>query len=162
MRFSSYGLLLIGIFSFVLLFYTGAQGEEVDVAQIRKAIEEGITKWVEAFNKGDVAGVVAIYADDAMLLPPNGEVIQGKQGIQEFWSSALQILKDVSLNTLEIGGSGDTGYRIGKYTLKVQPEGQQPAMDSGKYVEVWKRQADGSWKLHADIWNSSLPPQPAQ
>lgn len=159
MRALNYGLLFMLVLSFLFFSYSVAQSEESEVAEIRKAIEEGITKWVEAFNRGDVTGVVAIYADDALLLPPNGEIVQGKQGVQEFWSAALQVLKDVALTTVEIGGSGNTGYRIGKYTLTVQPEGQEPKMESGKYVEVWKRQADGSWKLYADIWNSSMPAQ---
>lgn len=142
----------------VLLSFAPAHGEEPDAAPIRKAVEDGIAKWLEAFNRGDAKGVAAVYADDAMLLPPNGEIVRGKEKVQEFWGSAVQVLKDASLTTLEIGGSGTTAYRIGKYTLKVEPPGQPAQVDVGKYVEVWKRQADGAWKLYADIWNSSAPP----
>jgi ketosteroid isomerase-like protein len=58
---------------------------------------------------------------------------------------------------VNVGGSGDTAYEIGKYTLKIQPAGQEAMTDSGKYLVVWKRQAEGTWKLHVDIWNSSMP-----
>ncbi len=58
---------------------------------------------------------------------------------------------------VDVGGSGDTAYEIGKYSLTIQAEGQAAMADSGKYVVVWKRQADGTWKLHVDIWNSSMP-----
>ncbi|NIR48358.1 SgcJ/EcaC family oxidoreductase [candidate division KSB1 bacterium] len=130
----------------------------MDVAAVREAIEAEDAKFVEAFNQGDAAGVAALYTDDATLLPPNSEMIQGKQGVQEFWNEGFQMgLKEVSLTTVDVGGSGDTAYEIGKYRIKIQPTGQEGMSDSGKYVVVWKQQADGTWKLHVDIWNSSMP-----
>jgi uncharacterized protein (TIGR02246 family) len=135
-----------------------AKPEEWNVAAVRKAIEEGGAKWTEAFNRGDAAGVATLYTDDATLLPPNNEMLHGKQKIQEFWSGGIQMgLKDVAFAIVDVGGSGDTAYEIGKYSLTIQPEGQAAMTDSGKYVVVWKRQADGTWKLHVDIWNSSMP-----
>ena len=134
----------------------------MDVTAVRKAIEDVEAKFTVAFNQGDAAGVAALYTEDATLLPPNSEMIQGKQGIQDFWNGGFQMgLKDATLTTVDVGGSGDTAYSIGKYTLKIQPEGQEGMSDSGKYVVVWKRQADDTWKYHVDIWNSSMP-MPAQ
>lgn len=48
-------------------------------------------------------------------------------------------------------------YEIGRFSLTVQAKDQPPKVLSGKYVVVWKRQADGGWKLHVDIWNSGKP-----
>ena len=156
MKFSKYvGLFILGLF---LALLSCTKAETFDVATVRKAIEEGGAKWAEAFNRGDAAGVAALYTEDATVLPPNSEIIQGRQGIQDFWSGGIQMgLKDVSFTIVNVGGSGDTAYEIGKYSLKIQPAGQEGMTDSGKYVVVWKRQADGTWKLHADIWNSSMP-----
>ncbi|MCI0693058.1 SgcJ/EcaC family oxidoreductase [candidate division KSB1 bacterium] len=148
-------LFMLGL-SLALLSCT--KPETFDVAAVRKAIEAGNAKWVEAFNRGDAAGVAALYTDNAALLPPNSEMIQGRQGIQNFWNGGFQMgLKDAALTTVDVGGNGDTAFEIGKYTLKIQPAGQEGMSDSGKYVVVWKRQVDGTWKLHADIWNSSMP-----
>jgi uncharacterized protein (TIGR02246 family) len=127
--------------------------------------EHGHDRQVEAHvgfqgNRGDAASVAALYTDDATLMPPNSEMVQGKQGVQDFWSGAIQMgTKDVALTTVEVGGSGDTAYEIGKYTLKIQPAGQEATTGSGKYLVVWKRQADGTWKLHVDIWNMPMPGQ---
>jgi ketosteroid isomerase-like protein len=56
------------------------------------------------------------------------------------------------VTTLAVEVDGDLGYLVGRYNLP--PTEEEPA-DSGKYVMCLKRQLDGSWKLTADIWNSS-------
>jgi len=156
MRFSAPAVLLVAVPSFALL--SCATPQNMDVATVRMAIEAGSAKWMEAFNRGDAAGVAALYAEDATVLPPNSQMIQGRPGIESFWSGAIQMgLRDVSLTTVEVAGSGDMAYEIGKYTLKIQPAGRRAITDSGKYVVAWKRQTDGTWRLHADIWNSSMP-----
>jgi len=156
MRSSTHAVLLVAVASFALL--KCATPRSTDVAALRTAIEAGSAKWMEAFNRGDAAGTAALYTDDAAVLAPNSEMIQGRPGIQDLWSGAIQMgLKDVSLTTVDVGGSGETAYEIGKYSLKIQPTGKQAMTDSGKYVVVWKRQNDGTWKLQADIWNSSMP-----
>lgn len=156
MKFSKVvALFALGLF---LVLLSCTQPETFDVAAVRQAIEAGSASWTEAFNRGDAAGVAALYAEDATLLPPNSEMIQGRQGIQDYWSAGIQMgLKDISLTTVSVGGSGDTAYEIGKYSLTIQPPGQEGMTDSGKYLVVWKKQADGTWMLHADTWNSSMP-----
>ena len=124
------------------------------------AIEEGCLKFGEAVRQGDAAALAALYTDDATLLPPDSEMIQGRQGIEEFWNALIQMgLKDAVLTTVEVFGSGDLAYEIGKATITIHLEGQDPIEQKAKYVVVWKQTADGSWKLHVDIWNSSMPAQ---
>jgi len=68
-----------------------------------------------------------------------------------------------NLRTLEIMGrvevarSGDLAYIMGAYTLAMKDSQGNPVNDHGKFVEVWKKQADGKWKVEADIFNSDLP-----
>jgi ketosteroid isomerase-like protein len=50
-------------------------------------------------------------------------------------------------------------YEVGKYTLKFQLEGQESLEEKGKYVSIWKKMADGTWKRHVDAWNSNAPMQ---
>ncbi len=141
-----------------LTFVACQQAEQLDLEQVRNVINEASSKWTEAFNQGDASGVVALYADDAVILPPNNTMIQGKEGIEKFWNGMMQMgVKDVSLTTVNLDGSGNVVYEIGKYSLSIEAEGQEMMRDSGKYIVVWKRHEDGSWKIHADIWNSSMP-----
>ncbi|MFQ5946580.1 MAG: YybH family protein [Anaerolineae bacterium] len=129
---------------------------------VRQAIEAASTEFAEAFNRGDAAAVAALYTEDAKVLPPNSEMVDGKQAIQEFWSGAMEMgIRDFALKTVDVGFNDDLAYEMGTYTLNIQPEGGQATTDTGKYVVVWTRQGDGSWKLAVDIWNSNAPP-PAQ
>jgi uncharacterized protein (TIGR02246 family) len=144
----------------LVLGITMAFVKTVAAEDVRQAVEAGNAKWQEAFNQGDAATVAALYTDDATLMPPNSEMIEGRQGIQDFWQGAIQSgLKDASLTTVSVHASGETAYEIGKFSLTAHAEGKDPQVVSGKYVVVWQKGGDGMWKLHVDIWNSSMPAQ---
>ena len=85
-----------------------------------------------------------------MLLPPDHEPIQGREAIGAFWRQGTD--PGLEVRTLRMEVDGNVGYLVGSYHLPATEE--EPA-DSGKYVMCLRRQADGSWKLTADIWNSS-------
>ncbi len=139
---------------------TSWMAKRVEAHEVRKAIEAANAQWTAAFNRGDAVAVAALYTPDAAVMPPDSEMIRGRQGIREFWQGAIQGgLKDAVLTTVEVQASGSMAYEIGKFSLTVHPKDQAPKMISGKYAVVWKRQADGGWKLHVDIWNSSMPSQ---
>ncbi len=135
-----------------------AEQPAMDMAQVRQAIEEANVKFGEAVRMGDAAALAALYTEDAKLLPPNSEMIAGSEGIEAFWGGGLQMgIKDVILTTVEVLGMGDMVCEIGKYDLTIQPEGQDAIADTGKYLVVWKKAPDETWKLHIDIWNTSIP-----
>ena len=122
---------------------------------IRQAIEEGNAKFGEVVRKGDGAAIAALYTEDATLLPPDSDMIKGRGGIEAFWKGGLQMgIKEAVLTTVDVSAAGELAYEIGTFALKVQPEGKEPIGQKGKYVVVWKKAPDGSWKLHVDIWNS--------
>ena len=62
-------------------------------------------------------------------------------------------LKDI--NRLDYGASDDLGYTVNEYYYTWHQEGSQPDWHKTKNVHIWKRQNDGSWRLHVDIWNST-------
>ena len=157
MRFKNYTYIFVFFICFVLLCYAPPPEEKMDVEKVRKAIEESNLKFGEAARQGDAAALAALYTEDATLLPPNSEMIKGREGIEAVWSAVIQMgAKDVVLTTVDVYGSGDLAYEVGNYVLTIQPEGQEPIEDKGNYVVVWKQIADGSWKMHVDIWNTSL------
>ena len=130
----------------------------MDVVHIRKTIEDANRKFGDAVRQGDGAAIGALYTEEATILPPNGEMIKGKPAITAFWTGGLQAgIKEAVLTTAEVLVLGDFALEIGKYALKIQPAGQAVVADTGKYVVLWKKQPDGVWKLHVDIWNTSLP-----
>ncbi len=131
----------------------------MDLDQIRQAIGKGNDTFGDGFRRGDAATVAALYTEDATLLPPNLDTIKGKQGIEVFWAGAMQMgIKAVVLSTVDLIGMGDFVCEIGKYQLTIQPQGQDAFEDNGKYLVIWKQEG-GAWKLHIDIWNTSMPSQ---
>jgi uncharacterized protein (TIGR02246 family) len=119
----------------------------------RSAIESTVDRYVAASNEGDADALAELYAEDALLLPPDHQPIHGRAAIVEFWRQGTDAGLEVSTLRLEV--AGDVAYLVGRYRL---PPTEEEAADSGQYVLCLKRQADGAWKLTADIWNGSGEP----
>lgn len=131
-----------------------------DAAAARQAIDAVNAQWEEAYRSGDLAAQSALYTEDGTLMPPGMETVQGRAAVQQVFEGARQAgVTAFDLETVEVEVSGDYAYEVGKYTAYAQPEGaaEPVAVDNGKFIVVWKKQADGSWKLHRDIYNSSVP-----
>ena len=123
---------------------------------IQGAIAAADENFMATFNRGDAAGLADLYTENGQLLPTGSDFVTGKVAIQTFWQGAMDMgIKTARLETVEAEGYGDTAIEIGKYTLSGEAGN---IMDRGKYVVIWKQEG-GQWKLHRDIWNSSLTPQ---
>jgi uncharacterized protein (TIGR02246 family) len=97
------------------------------------------------------------YAPDAVVMPPNGEAVRGRDAIIA-WNENFPPYDDLQFTQVEVDGSGDMAYVYGTYSMAMTvSEGEEPANDRGKYIEIWRRQADGSWKVALDIFNSDMP-----
>lgn len=124
------------------------------VTDPRPAIEAANRGFMEAFGRGDSAGVARLYTTGAQLLPAGSDFVTGTSAIQRFWQGVMDMgVKEATLETLEVEGHGDTAHEVGRYTLRAA--GGQVA-DSGKYLVIWIRERD-AWKLHRDIWTTSRP-----
>jgi uncharacterized protein (TIGR02246 family) len=123
--------------------------------ETRKSIDEVNKKFMKGFKKEKASITASVYAEDAVLLPPGGDMIHGKKAIEEFWGGVMASgVKEAILNTVELSGSGDYLQEMGTGVLKIHPEGGEPAEQNAKYVVVWKRTSDG-WRYKWDIWNDS-------
>jgi uncharacterized protein (TIGR02246 family) len=118
---------------------------------LRDEIEAQNRRFEAAYNSGDLAALAALYVEDARLLPPDAEVVRGRQGAQAVFGGARSMgLHRVSLETLEVLPLGeDAACEIGHGALI--PE--QGAAVRVKYAVVWRR-TDGQWRLAVDTWNS--------
>ncbi len=127
---------------------------QLTATQVRQEIGEANKNFMVIFGRGDAAGLAALYTDDGQVLPPNGDFVTGPAAIQSFWQALMDMgFKAAKMEIVEVEGHGDTAIEISTYTL--EGEGGQ-VLDRGKYIVIWKRQ-DGQWKLHRDIFNSSMP-----
>jgi len=122
------------------------------LAQNKATIEKLNDVWTAAFNKGDAAAVVALYTEDAYVLPPGSGMVKGRAAIEAFWRQAAQQMSDAKLTTIDVLPLGRSAAReIGTVTLKTKSQPPQEVV--GKYVVVW-RKIGRDWKLATDIWNT--------
>jgi uncharacterized protein (TIGR02246 family) len=120
----------------------------------RDSIEAILKTFSKSLNGGDAAGVAAHYTDDAALLPPDSARIDGREGIQGAWQTLIDAdVRDVVLTTEEVDVFGDVANEVGTIRATAPGENGGRVQWVGKYVSVWKRGGDGTWRLHRDIWN---------
>ncbi len=124
------------------------------------AIRAQTTSWEKAYNGGDAKTVAALYADDALLLPPGAPGVRGRAAILEFItkdiasSKAAGAVFAITPNT-DVGISGDMGWESGTYKVLVKGA----AVETGKFLSV-SRKKDGKWLYIRDTWNADAPSAP--
>ena len=102
----------------------------------------------------DWTGVGALYTANAVMLPPNTPALRGAAAIQGYMAGFPPITAFTLVDDT-IVGTGDRAYAIGRYHLTFGLKGSP--VDSGKFLDVRERQADGSWRYVADMFSSDIP-----
>jgi uncharacterized protein (TIGR02246 family) len=125
-----------------------------DAANARRELAELVKVYEEASNQGDAHELAALYGDEALLLPPDGGIVTGRDSIADFWRDGLE--RGLTLDTVRVVAHERDGFVVGTY--HVAPT-DQAAADSGKYVMCFARGDDG-WKLVVDIWNATSSDNP--
>lgn len=132
-----------------------------DIAGIRATDSAFAT----AMGAGNAPGAAAIYLPDAHVLPPNAPAVQGREAIQQFIAGLLGAYHvTITVSADEIEGRGDLAYARGHYSMEGTPKaaGAPPFREEGKFLEVLRRQPDGSWRYAADMWSPNAPPPAAK
>jgi ketosteroid isomerase-like protein len=109
-------------------------------------------RFLEFFARGDFAGIASCYTEDAQMLVANMEPIRGRAAIQSVFKFTAVPGHRLEFRTHELEVAGDTAAEVGSYT-RVCADGS--TFDRGKYMVIWKR-VDGEWKLHRDMFSTSL------
>jgi uncharacterized protein (TIGR02246 family) len=130
---------------------TAAAAEDV-----RKAIEQANARFVAAFKAGDAATIASLYTETAKMLPPDATEVVGREAIQMIWQGAISDgVKDLTLKAIDVEACGDLAYEVGSFSIQVPAENNSMATAGGNYLVIWKRDADGRWRLHIDTWNDA-------
>jgi uncharacterized protein (TIGR02246 family) len=134
---------------FMLLSLAFAQKDE-DV------IKKLDADWSAAAQNKDVEKTASVYADDASVLPNKGAIVTGTAQIRDFWAHLLSfpgVKVNFAPTRIDVAKSKDMAYDVGTYELTMNDDKGNPNTEIGKYVVVWKKQADKQWKVVADIFN---------
>lgn len=135
-----------------------------DTKAAEAAVRKADADWVNAAKTGKVDDWLAFYSDNAVVLPPNDKTASGKTAIRKPIADMLA-LPELSISwaptVVEVAKSGELAYLYGTYQMSFKGPDGKTVTENGKMVEIWKLQADGSWKCIVDSFSSDLPPAPA-
>ena len=126
------------------------------------ALRDGeVAAFVKDWGGKDTDRIAAHYTDDGNVMIPNSPMMTGKDAIGKAlkeamadpnWSLALQPVQ------VEVSRSGDLGYTRGTYMLTAtDPASKKAVTEKGRFVTIFRKQADGSWKAVQDINNADAP-----
>ncbi len=149
-----------GMMLLIPLFLVSCMQPQADTAGLKKTIDEFNAASIEAMTTNNSAKVAPFYAEDAVSMPPNEGPVKGRENIMAWMKKMGDMgvkIKTAKFSTVESDAAGNVGYEVGEYemTMEMAPMGEMA--DNGKYLAIFKKQQDGSWKVHAEMWNSSKP-----
>jgi ketosteroid isomerase-like protein len=139
------------------VLFAAAPASADPVADIRAADQA----WSAAFGKRDIEAAVTAVDPAGAVLAPNAPTATGPDAVRALFTGFFAI-PDVKIgwtpDRIDVAQSGELGYSSGRYSMDFTGPGGKPVHDSGKYVTVWKKQPDGSWKVLLDAFNTDLAP----
>ena len=145
---------------FALLSFAFVETASAGDMKIEQALRDLDAQWSAAAAAKDLDKTVSYYAESAIVMPPNAANATTKDAIRSAWKEMLaRPGAGISwkATNVEVAKSGDLAYVSGTYEDTMTDASGKPVKDRGKYVEIFKKQADGTWKVIVDIWNSDLP-----
>jgi ketosteroid isomerase-like protein len=135
---------------------TFAQSNDKEI----EAIQAADAAWMKVYHAKDLDKSLSFLDEQGSMLVSNAPIATGKDAL------AKTIARDFAGGDLTWHGnkagvarSGDLGYTTGTYEWVLKSSSGKLATDKGKYLTVWKKEPDGSWKVLYDMFNSDLPAQ---
>lgn len=135
---------------------------KTDVAAFRDAVEKNWEQYSSSLTEGDPELFLSIHDEEIVKMPPDTPAFFGIQALETKIRVGLEALdyEDFSINLEEVEADGGLGFARGTYTFTVTVRSSGTTINyDGKFLTVLKRQADGSWKIYRDCFNSNVPPQ---
>jgi uncharacterized protein (TIGR02246 family) len=158
MRIQSSAVILLIVALTLFGCQPAAERTEADVAAIQTLVQT----WGAAVEAGDIAGILALYTDDIVQMPPDAPANRGKQAIEKFYGGGLELFSFAVTwpveGTEEVVVADGWAFYISEYIERLTPKaGGEEFAVSGKIIEICQKQPDGSWKFAREIWNSNSP-----
>ena len=157
-------LLLLTVLATATACNTATQPTQPAAQDTRAADEAAIraadAEWVKAVGAKDMQQSTSYYADTAQLFAPNAPAAQGKDAIQKAFTGLLAMpgfALTFAPTKVEVSRSGDLAYETGDYELTTNDKKGKPQTTKAKYVVVWGKQPDGTWKALVDSPTTTTP-----
>ncbi len=128
---------------------------------VLKDISEAIAAHVDAHKRGDAAGAAAVYCDDVLILWEGGVESHSRADQEAAYKQLHQqmSIKELTYTTDELTVCGDVAYEVGHLSMTAEAAGQA-STHNDRYMVIWRRQSDDTWKIHRAIGHSAHTEQP--
>ena len=126
-----------------------------------KAVRTADASFQQAIAAKDLNKIMSFYADSAVLMPAAKPQLAGKAAVQKEWQELLSIpafQNSSKLLRVETAGSNDLAYTMGSYETRLMGEDGKVLTEPGKWLSVWKKQPDGTWRVVVETYNTDIPP----
>ena len=145
----------------LLLAGSATVGKAADLEAFKAAVEDTWDKYSIAMNAENPDLWISLWDENGIQMPPGAPAVVGKPAIEKGIHASYEALEweEFIIYLEEVKVAGDWGYARGTYSASITPRaGGETAFLDGKYLTIFKRQPDGSWKLFRDCFNSNVPP----
>ena len=131
----------------------GQTARPAELAAVRRAIDSGNAAYVAAFRRADAEALAQVYDPEGARLNEGGAVIRGRKAIRADVARFVDRVGPVrvGIETAEVWLVDDMAYESGAWSYAFQPRGKPEQRIGGRYVTLWKRQADGGWRIWTDM-----------
>ena len=152
---------IAGVIALVTACGARPSDEAPDPAQALATLRAADSMVQAAIVERDAERTASFYAEDAVLMPVAEPIVEGRAAILVEWRHVFGIpgfANRARLVDAQPSTAGDLGYTRGTYESPMRGPDGQPLLERGKWVSVWKRGADGQWRIVVDIYNTDTPP----
>ena len=152
--------LVVAVVASISCLFMSCGPKEPDVTALKKTVDEFNAASKDALMGGSTDKLLAYYEDNAMEMPPNMVMVKGKDAIKAYWEQSTKAgmkMSAVEFNSVDVQASGTLAYEIGTYDMAMTAGKMGEIRDRGKYISLWREQADGTWKVAAETWNTDMP-----
>jgi ketosteroid isomerase-like protein len=133
-----------------------AQAARTDAAQHLMQVDRDFDA---ATARQGLDGWVSYFAEDGIMMPTGSDMVVGAKAIREYESKAFAVPGfALRWEPVEAGVSGDLGYTYGLFKSARNGADGNQVFSYGKYVTIWRKQRDKSWRVALDIGNSNPAP----
>lgn len=153
-------LLVVVAVAVVSCLFVSCGPKEPDMTALKKTVDDFNAASKDAMMGGDMQKNLDFFDDNGMEMAPNMAMVKGKDNIKAFMEQMMKSgmkMTSVEFNTVDVQASGTMAYDIGTYEMTMSEGKMGETTDKGKYIDVWKQQADGTWKVVAEMWSSDKP-----
>lgn len=137
--------------------YSGSSETHSKVLADTESIRAEAEAWYRAIERKDLEKTLSFYATDAKYLSAGRAAATTPDARRKLWAEDYAtpgFSSEEKTSTIDVAESGDLAYQMGTYVSSVRNEQGEIKRSTGKFVVIWKREPDSTWKAIVDIDNA--------